>query len=169
MVNFTTAVLLWFYSNQLKRMVLIGNLVVAILTALSIYIIAFYFDPRNTLIIAYSLFAFFFTLIREIIKDMEDLKGDENFGCKTLPIVYGIRKAKNVIYLLSILFLTGLCWLFYGLIGMEMALLSLSLVIPLSILFYKLMKADTIAEFNFLSNYCKFVMLLGIISMALFY
>ncbi len=167
-LNFLTALLLWAYSNQLKRMILIGNLVVALLTGLSIYVIAFHFDPKNSLIIAYSLFAFFFTLIREIIKDMEDLKGDENFGCRTLPIVYGIRKAKSVIYVLSMTFLIGLCFLCYKMIGFEMMLMCLSLIVPLSVLFYRLYRADTTAEFNFLSNYCKFVMLIGILSMPLF-
>lgn len=167
-VNFFSALLLWAYSNQLKRMVLVGNLVVAFLTGLSIYVVAIYYEPVNTLIIAYSLFAFFITLIREMIKDIEDLKGDENFGCKTLPIVYGIRKTKNVIYFLSITLLLLLCILFYMMIGMAMMLMCLTLTIPLGYLFYKLSKADTMAEFNFLSNYCKFVMLIGILSMILF-
>lgn len=168
LLNLISAVLLWAYSNQLKRMVLVGNLVVSLLTGLSIYVVAFHFDPQNTMIIAYSLFAFFFTLIREIIKDMEDLKGDENFGCRTLPIVYGIRKSKNVIYSLSIIFLIGLSIIFNQMIGFHMFLLSLTLIIPLAFLFYKLAIADTTVQFNFLSNYCKFVMLIGILSMALF-
>ncbi len=168
-INFMSALLLWAYSNQFKRMVLVGNFLVAFLTALSIYVVAFYFDPYNTLIIAYSLFAFFFTLIREIIKDIEDLKGDENFGCRTLPIVYGIRFTKNTIYILSIILMTTLCLLFYKMIGLHMMLMCLTLIIPVGYLFYKLSKADTTAEFNFLSNYCKFIMLIGISSMILFY
>ncbi len=169
LLNFFCALLLWSYSNQLKRMALIGNLSVAFLTGLSIYVIAFFFDPGNIMIIAYSLFAFAFTLIREIIKDMEDLKGDATFGCKTLPVVYGIRKTKNVIYFLSAFFLVLLCWLAFHFIGVEMMFFSLGLVAPIGFLIYKLAKADKTIEFNYLSNYCKFVMLIGICSMILFY
>lgn len=168
-VNFCGAFMLWVYSNQFKRIAFIGNLSVAILTGLSIYVIALHFDPMNTLILAYALFAFFVTLIREIIKDMEDLKGDESFGLKTLPIVYGMRRTKNVIYIISIVLLASLSFLLLKLIGVNMMLMSFSLIIPLSFLFYKLHKADTTSDFNFLSNYCKLVMLFGIMSMVLFY
>lgn len=168
-LNFISAVALWAYSNQLKRVAFFGNLLVALLTGLSIYVIAIYFDPANTMIIAYSLFAFFVTLIREIIKDMEDLKGDANFGLRTLPIVYGLRKTKNLIYVLSIVLLITLSLLFYNLIGFEMMLFSLSLSLPLAYMFFKLHKADTTADFNFLSNFCKIIMLAGIGTMILFY
>lgn len=167
-VNFLSAVLLWAYSNQFKRMVLIGNFLVAFLTGLSIYVIALLFDPANTLVLAYSLFAFFFTLIREIIKDMEDLKGDASFGCKTLPIVVGIRKTKIVIYIITLVMLTSLCLLLYSLVGSYMLWMCLALIIPVTFLFFKLVRADTTAHFTFLSNYCKFVMLIGVLTMALF-
>ncbi|MEQ8573165.1 MAG: geranylgeranylglycerol-phosphate geranylgeranyltransferase, partial [Fulvivirga sp.] len=80
-LNFLCAFVLWLYSNQLKRIAFLGNLSVALLTGLSILIIGLFFEPDNILIMAYSLFAFAFTLIREIIKDIEDLKGDSSFGC----------------------------------------------------------------------------------------
>lgn len=167
-LNLLSAILLWAYSNHFKRMVLVGNLIVAFLTGLSIYIVAFHFDPFNSYIIAYALFAFFFTLIREIIKDLEDLKGDSTFGCKTLPVVYGLRTTKMVIYITSILLLISLSILFYQMIGEYMVIMCISLIIPLGYLFFKLSKADTVKEFNYLSNYCKIVMLAGITSMILF-
>ncbi|MEQ8924179.1 MAG: geranylgeranylglycerol-phosphate geranylgeranyltransferase [Fulvivirga sp.] len=169
LINFVSAVLLWSYSNQLKRTVLIGNLVVAILTGLSIYIIAIYFEPDNNYILAYALFAFFMTLIREIIKDLEDLKGDSTFDCRTLPVVHGPRKTKVIIYVLAITFLICLCSLFYLRIGVSMLIIALLLIGPLAYLFLRLHKADTVKEFNYLSNYCKWVMLAGITSMAFFY
>jgi 4-hydroxybenzoate polyprenyltransferase len=168
-MNFLCAGLLWLYSNQLKRIALVGNLSVALLTGLSIYIIALYFDPGNVMIMLYAAFAFVFTLIREIIKDIEDLKGDATFGCKTLPVVYGVRATKNVIYVISYLFIAVLCGLAYQFIGIHMMLFCLSLIVPVSYLTYKLNKADKISEYNFLSNYCKFVMLFGICTMVLFY
>lgn len=168
LINFTSALLLWLYSNQLKRMPFIGNFVVALLTGLSIYIVEILFQSGNILVIAYALFAFAFTLIREIIKDMEDLRGDATFGCRTLPVVYGLRKTKNLIYILSLAFLTGLCLLAYVFVGEEMTLFCLLLIIPLGFLAYRLSIADTIRDFNYLSNYCKVIMFLGILSMIIF-
>ena len=64
LVNLFSVGLLWLYSNQLKRMPLVGNLSVALLTALSIYVVHFIFPSGPILVIAYALFAFSFTLIR---------------------------------------------------------------------------------------------------------
>lgn len=167
-INFFCALLLWLYSNQLKRMPFVGNFAVALLTGLSIYIIDILYQSGNLMVIAYALFAFSFTLIREIIKDMEDLKGDATFGCRTLPVVYGLRKTKKIIYALSVAFLAGLCLLAYIFVGKAVALFCLGLVFPMGLLAYMLSKADTVKDFNYLSNYCKVVMLLGILSMIIF-
>lgn len=168
-INFFSALLLWMYSNQLKRMPLVGNISVALLTGLSIYMVHFIFPAGHVLVIAYALFAFCFTLIREIIKDMEDLKGDATYGCRTLPVIFGIRKTKAVIYLLSAAFLITLFTLTYSYGQRELNYLSIGLVLPLSMLAFLLRRADTIQEFYRLSQYCKLVMLLGIFSMILFY
>ena len=85
-INFASAFLLWWYSNDLKRQPFIGNLVVAILTGISIIIVDAIYRTGNPLIFIYACFAFFMTLIREIIKDMEDLRGDNSFGSKTMPV-----------------------------------------------------------------------------------
>ena len=167
-INFITALILWFYSNQLKRIALVGNITVAMLTALSIYIINVLYQDNNFLVIAYALFAFAFTLIREVIKDMEDVKGDLTFGCRTFPVVYGMRKTKLFLYTIATAFLIGVTALAYLFIGSDMAAFCLLLVVPLSVLAYKLYQADTTKHFNRLSNYCKIIMLLGIISMVLY-
>lgn len=167
-INFISALVLWLYSNQLKRIALLGNFTVALLTALSIYIVNVFYEINNYMVIAYALFAFSFTLIREIIKDMEDVKGDLTFGCRTFPVVYGLRKTKNFLYLISALSLLALTTLAYVFIGAKMAAFSLLLIIPLGVLIFLLSKADTIYHFNQLSNICKYIMLLGILSMAVY-
>ncbi len=167
-VNVFSVGLLWLYSNQLKRLPFIGNFSVALLTALSIYIVHFIFPASHTLVIAYAAFAFSFTMIREIIKDMEDVKGDTAFGCRTMPVIWGIRRTKYVIYGLSLLFVITLGLMSYNYIGSHLAVLSAGLILPLAFLWYRLNKADTVREFGFLSSYCKYVMLFGILSMAFF-
>ena len=100
LINFLSALLLWLYSNHLKRLPFVGNVAVALLTGAALLVIAIYYQKNMFLVLVYAIFAFSITLIREIIKDIEDVKGDTVFGCRTLPVIWGIRKTKMIIYLL---------------------------------------------------------------------
>lgn len=164
--NFICAFLLWFYSNNLKRLPLIGNVVVAFLTGLSIFILVFLYNQYLPFVMVYSLFAFFMTLIREVVKDMEDMKGDTTFGCKTLPIVWGIRKTKSFVYAIIAIFSILVLWLDYQELKISWIYFIPLLFLPMSILVFRLIKADTKKEFYQLSQLCKIIMLLGIISMV---
>lgn len=164
-VNFVSVFLLWLYSNNLKRLPLIGNLVVAVLTGLSLFLLSFLYEQYLTLVMTYSLFAFFMTLIREIVKDMEDMKGDTTFGCRTLPIVWGIRKTKSFLYGTILVFSFLVLWLDYQQLKISWIYFIPLLFVPMSLLFYRLLKADTKKEFYQLSKLCKIIMLLGICSM----
>lgn len=166
--NLLSAGLLWLYSNQLKRMPLIGNLSVALLTGWAVYVVGVFYHTHNIMVLAFAGFAFAFTLIREVIKDIEDVKGDATFGCRTLPVVYGIRRTKMMVYLFSIAFLLGMSVLAYQFVGQQLTIFCLGLVIPLSIISVMLYRADTIAQYNKLSTYCKLIMLVGIMSMVFF-
>ena len=164
-VNFVSVFLLWLYSNNLKRLPLIGNLVVSLLTGLSIFLLSFLYEQYLPLVMTYSLFAFFMTLIREIVKDMEDMKGDTTFGCRTLPIVWGIRKTKSFLYGTILVFSFLVLWLDYQQLKISWIYFIPLLFVPMSLLFYRLLKADTKKEFCQLSQLCKIIMLLGICSM----
>jgi 4-hydroxybenzoate polyprenyltransferase len=165
-VNLMSAFLLWWYSNDLKRQPFIGNLVVAFLTGFSIEIINLLFRIDNAFVTIYALFAFYMTLIREIVKDMEDLKGDNTFGCRTLPIVWGLRKTKIAIYGITLTFLASVLSINYFQTGMPMLYFAFFLFVPLAGFTYRLVRADTTRDFHILSTFCKAVMLLGILSMA---
>ncbi len=165
-LNILSVFLLWLYSNNLKRLPIIGNVAVAFLTGLSIYMVEVYYRTGNSLILIYSSFAFFMTLIREIIKDMEDLKGDNTFGCKTLPIIWGIRKTKLVIYIILAVFSITVLVLNYFYVGLSIYYFLLCLFIPLLILLLRLIRADRMKDFAWLSTFSKVIMLLGILSMA---
>lgn len=166
-VNVLTVFLLWFYSNNLKRLPFIGNFVVALLTGLAILIVDLYYRTGSVLIIIYASFAFFMTLVREIIKDMEDLKGDVTFGCKTLPIMLGLRRTKFIIYLILLLFSATVVILNYFYQVMPLQYYAIFLFVPLLWLLYRLIRADTIRDFARLSAFCKVIMLMGILSMSL--
>ncbi|MBL7870119.1 MAG: geranylgeranylglycerol-phosphate geranylgeranyltransferase [Cyclobacteriaceae bacterium] len=165
-VNFLSAFLLWWYSNSLKRQPFIGNLVVAVLTSISILLINILYYTDNPLVIIYALFAFFMTLIREILKDMEDLRGDNTFGCKTLPIIWGIRKTKGMIYSLLILLAASVLLLNAQFVQLPFYYFVIFLYGPLGLLVLRLIRADTRKDFYWLSQWCKIIMLLGILSMV---
>jgi 4-hydroxybenzoate polyprenyltransferase len=165
-VNIVSVFLLWLYSNSLKRLPFIGNLTVALLTGLSVYLVELFYRSGNSLVAIYALFAFFMTLIREVIKDMEDLKGDNSFGCKTLPIIWGIRKTKILIYVLLIIF-AGLVIMMNQLYrALPFKYHLIFLFVPLLWLLYRLFRADMKKDFTRLSIFCKVIMMLGILSMA---
>ncbi|AGA77737.1 geranylgeranylglycerol-phosphate geranylgeranyltransferase [Echinicola vietnamensis] len=165
-IHFIAAILLWMYSNSLKRLPFVGNLAVALLTALAIWIVGFYYQQSALVVLAYAIFAFFINLIREIIKDIEDREGDRKHGCKTLPVVLGFRATKNIIFIIATVFVTSiivvaykidqpLLYLYFGLIG----LLFLYFM-------YLIYQADRKSHFTRLSKLSKILMLTGVMSMA---
>ena len=167
-INFISAFLLWWYSNSLKRQPFVGNLSIAFLTALAIFVIPFLYPQANIVyVMIYGMFAFFATLLREIIKDIEDLKGDDTFGCRTLPIVWGLRRTKNLIYLLAAAFVIVVLAIHLKVDPLPMRYFTVFLFAPMAWLVIQLVRADTRKDFSRLSIVCKVIMLLGVFSMAL--
>ena len=166
-VNIFSVSLLWFYSNLLKRLPFVGNFAVALLTGLSIVVLDILYRVDNILVIVYAVFAFFMTLVREIIKDMEDLKGDNTFGCKTIPIVWGIRKTKIFVYFIIALFSFIVVFINQAYVHLQIIYFVMFLFIPLAWLVFQLARADTKRDYRVLSSFCKVIMLLGILSMVL--
>lgn len=167
LVNFLSVAVLWFYSNLLKRLPFIGNFTVALLTGASIAVIILLYHTNVVLILIYALFSFFMTLVREIIKDMEDLKGDNTYGCKTLPIVWGIRKTKIALYLLILFFSVTVVVINQLYVKLDVIYFVMLLFVPLAWLVTRLVRADTKRDYGWLSSFCKVIMLLGILSMTL--
>ena len=166
LVNLLASVWLWGYSNQLKRMPFIGNFSVAVLSALAIAIIGIHYEPLGNVVYIYALFAFFVSLIREIVKDLEDVKGDATFGCQTLPVIWGIRSTKSVIFVLISLFTLILIKMTAEMGSREIYLYFAVMSIPAAAFVYKLWIADTTRHFKQLSSYLKLFMLFGILSMV---
>ena len=168
LVQLIAAFCLWLYSNQLKRLPFIGNFMVAGLTGMSIALVGIYFNHNQFLVNTYAFFAGGITLIREIIKDMEDMQGDATHGCLTLPIIWGLRKTKILLYMLSALFVASLMYMALVL-QMPRLIWYFMALSPVFIWFiYKLYRADTVRAYGFLSQYLKIMMLTGILSMVLF-
>ncbi len=180
--------LLWFYSTTYNRQFLIGNLVIAFLTALvPVMVVLFEVPMLNNeyggimrfsgfsyifaWVGSFGYFAFLTTLIRELIKDVEDYEGDIAQGRRSVPIVLGIPYAKLIIGGLIIVTLISLAYLYkaYLMIGFygETDYLSLLyfiifLLLPFSFLFYKIIKARKKKEFRSANNLAKLIMLSGL-------
>ncbi|MFL5787018.1 MAG: geranylgeranylglycerol-phosphate geranylgeranyltransferase [Flavisolibacter sp.] len=184
--NIFCIALLWFYSTSFKRQPVIGNLVISVLTAWTILILFFAYNDidsafrvSNTLTVKffrisflYAGFAFIISLIREAIKDMQDMEGDRKYGCKTLPIVAGTRTTKIYITVWMVVLIGSL-------IVLQMYILQFRwwwaiiystflIILPLIIAQIKLYKAINTKDFAFLSQFTKFIMLTGILSMIFF-
>ena len=193
---------LWFYSINFKKQILIGNIIIAALTALVPFTAGYYeiillFDSVKTelvisnvevdnirsllfsiqyllyWIIGYSAFAFILTFIREVIKDCEDIEGDKEFGCKTLPIVHGIPKAKKVANLsVTILVILLTCLEFIQINSQDWISFSyffFLISIPLLWLMVKIRKAKTKKHFFIISQVLKVLMLVGILYTGIIY
>ncbi len=169
LINLGAALLLWGYSARLKKLPLIGNIAIGLLSASMLLVVAVYNDVLNKTTLGYALFALLISLIREIIKDIEDMKGDASFECRTLPIVLGMRGAKYVLYPLIIAFLALLvASVAHPATPLLFDAYMLALVLGPSIwMVMKLARADKKADFSYLSSLNKIIMLLGILSMLL--
>jgi 4-hydroxybenzoate polyprenyltransferase len=159
------AFLLWFYSNILKRTPLLGNILISVLSAAVVWAVGVYFGKYNRLVYMYAVFAFCISLLREIIKDMEDTKGDAAYGCKTLPIVWGIRKTKTLLIAIMAVFVVLLIYQAILLHTKEIAIYGV-IVLCLSYLGVQIMKADKQKDFSDLSLFCKWLMLIGVLSLG---
>ena len=160
-VSYFSIFLLWLYSNLLKRYALIGNITIAFLSFLAIYQLALVFGYHEV-IMQFGVFAFIISLIRELIKDLEDVEGDQKFGCKTFPILYGRKNTKWLVGFLYLILLSAIAYLYTK----HQVVLYLYLIISMTLLFvffiYKLYHACATKDYRLLSNVAKIVMIVGL-------
>lgn len=179
LVMLVCAGLLYFYSATYKKMFLIGNIIIAILTGLTVYLPVL-FDPTArmaapiiVLTIAYAVFAFLITMVREIIKDCEDLDGDRAHGASTLPAVAGINTARIIASVITLTTFGALLWVQINQQQWDdipaFLYVTIFIQLPLLFLFYKIIRSDSRSSDHFNSNLSKLIMLTGILSMPVFY
>jgi len=148
-VFFVVSGLLWFYSTTYKRELILGNVIVALLTALVPFIILLFeinllageygisFRPVSRFLFiwvaGFSFFAFLLNLIREIIKDVNDFKGDQAYGKRTIPVIWGFSAAKHIISALTVLMiiLIGLAWWLFVPDMISLAYFLILFILPL--------------------------------------
>lgn len=165
-----SAVILVFYALFFSKYKIIGNILISFLVALSpliVYIMLFdywttdYNFERLVIIYGYVIMAFILNWIREIIKDMEDIPGDQKFERKSLPIVFGIGVSKLFVALLFIMFVvffTGATAYFFHFI------FTIILQIIAFIFAYYLINAEEKSDFTRLSTFIKIIMFVGLLT-----
>ena len=176
--------LLYLYASSLKQSLIIGNVIVAALTALSVILVGLFdllpmITPENQVHLAilfkinldYALFAFLINLIREIVKDLQDVKGDYNLGMNTLPIALGVARTSKIVLVTTALITTFLLYYIYNYYFNNNLYIStlyslLMIIAPLLFFCIKLSTAKNPSDFKMLSLILKLVMLAGIISVC---
>jgi 4-hydroxybenzoate polyprenyltransferase len=188
-VHILCAAGLWFYSTHFKRQFLIGNIMISIFTSLVPFIVGLYellpvhkiyaemIDETSLreewrFVLGISFFAFIVTMLREIIKDMEDVEGDMKYGCKTMPIVIGIKSSRNIciaLALITMIFLVyfqSIKWSTGNLIGS--LYIGIALQLPFIYLIYRLITSKDKKDFRVAGNTAKFIMLTGVCYLFVF-
>ena len=183
-----TPLLLWIYAAQLKKSPLLGNIAIALLAACvplvqltfeygamlftysEVLNIEIYGNPLLFMLewsFYLAAFAFLSTLIRELIKDMEDVEGDKRYGARTLAVVLGMTEVKKFTVILSMIFIGALyASLFFLSIFSKNTMVyfayqSLSIALLVGSCMLKLLKANDKNDFSLLSNLWKLIMLAG--------
>lgn len=189
-IHVTVAIMLWYYSIRYQRLVFWGNFAIAVMSGMVVLIVWIFefFALRNDpvvyvevmkslgkihlFIVSYTIFAFLVSLLREILKDIEDIEGDLAAGFSTIPIKFGINKSKLIIKILivSTMILLGTGQYFLYLNGFDLVFWYLMIAVQpiLGYLFHTISKARKKEDFHFAGNTAKIVMVAGILSMQLF-
>ncbi|MFT5964759.1 MAG: 4-hydroxybenzoate polyprenyltransferase [Flavobacterium sp.] len=179
------AAILYIYATSLKQILLLGNIIIALLLSFSVLIIGIFdlypvVDQANQPIMAnlfsilldFALFAFMINFIREIVKDLEDHKGDENQGMKTIAIVLGIDKTSKLVSVLGLIPI-ALLLIYINNYFVDNNLFATTiyafvfLVGPLLFFSIKIWSAKTKKEFSNLSLLLKWMLFFGIISISI--
>jgi 4-hydroxybenzoate polyprenyltransferase len=179
------AATLYIYATSLKQMAVVGNIIVAITLSFSVIIIGIFdiypaINSANQLVMSnlfsvlvdYAIFAFMINLLREMIKDIEDIKGDEEQGMRTLPIIIGLAKTTKLIFALSFVpILTLFNYVNNYFVGNNLFIATgYTFIFVLGPLFYctiKIWITKTKEDFHALSSLLKWILFFGILSIII--
>ena len=159
--------LIWLYSHKLKKYPLMGLFSASILSILPFFAIFIYYKNFSEIIFTYAAFLFFVLLIRELLKDLENIKGDIVQNYQTIPVTYGEHFTKILITLLIFLTMNPVYFLWeYPEIGMMKYYFYFVGIVFFFFLIY-LWKANTKKDYVILHNTIKLIILIGVLSIML--
>jgi 4-hydroxybenzoate polyprenyltransferase len=159
--------MIWFYSHKLKKMAIVGNMTAAFLAVLPFFAIFLYYKNTYPQIFAHANFLFLLLIIREIIKDLENIKGDIANDYQTIPVMFGESTAKKIITLLTVLTIIPI----YFLVEIfEVGYMDIYFYMSLIILIFflqKLWKSNSKPDYLKLHNMLKFLVVSGVFCIVL--
>lgn len=159
--------LIWFYSHKLKKYPIIGNITASVLAVLPFFGILLYYKNFYHVIFAHAVFLYLLILIRELIKDLENIEGDLASNYRTIPVLFGEKTAKNIISVLTVLTIVPVYYLVDVFnVGYMDIYFYLSLLVLLLFLL-KLGKAKTKPEYLRLHFLLKFIIVAGVFCIVL--
>ena len=159
--------ILWLYSHKIKRYPFLGTLTAGLVAILPFFIIFVYYRNFEAVIIVHAIFLFFIILIRELVKDLENLKGDFTLDYSTIPVKYNVKFTKRLISILVIsTIIPALILVLYFDSG-YMDYYFLICVVLLIFFLFQVWRSDQKIHYLVLHNLLKFVIVLGVFSIVL--
>jgi 4-hydroxybenzoate polyprenyltransferase len=158
---------IWFYSHKLKRIPFVGNFVSATLAIAPFFVVFVYYRNFETVIFVHALFLFLLILAREMIKDLENIKGDIAQNYKTIPIIFGEQFSKYLITTLILISLIPSLLLIVKFDVGYMYLFFIGCIVLLLLFLVLLFKSDAKIHYVWLHNILKFIIISGVISILL--
>lgn len=158
---------IWFYSHKIKKRPVIGNLTSAVLTITPFFAIFLYYKNFSSLIFVFGFYLFLILSMRELVKDLQNLKGDLLQNYKTIPVVYGEKYAKLMIIVLVACNVSVTLFLLksYALERMDYFFYtSISLLFVVLLLLHK---AQNRQQYSRIHSLLKLLVLLGVFSIVL--
>lgn len=159
---------LWLYSHKLKKYPFVGNITAAILAVIPFFVVFIYYKNFEPVIFLHATFLFLVLSLRELVKDLENIKGDFTQNYRTIPVVYGIRFTKRIASLLVFLTIVPVTILIVGhfKIGYMVYFFWFSFAVLLVFLLF-LWKSQSKIQYLLLHNLLKLVIVLGVVSILL--
>lgn len=161
--------MLWFYSHKLKKYPFIGNITAAILAVVPFFAIFVHYGNFDIIIFVHATFLFLLIAMRELVKDLENIKGDLTHGYNTIPVFYGEKTSKIMLTILSVLTLVPIVLLItkfkseIGYMDYYFYASIVGLVAFLAVLWYSKNKI----HYMVLHNILKLAIVLGVFSIVL--
>jgi 4-hydroxybenzoate polyprenyltransferase len=159
--------LIWFYSHKLKKIAIIGNLTASLLAVLPFFAILLYFKNFYNVIFAHATFLYLLILIREMIKDLENIKGDIANDYQTIPVIFGENFSKKTITFLTI---STIIPVYFLIEIFEVGYMDIYFYFSMIILIFflqKLWKSETKSDYLKLHNILKFIVVSGVFCIIL--
>ena len=153
---------IWFYSHKLKKYPFIGNLVAATLAVIPLFAVFIYYKNFDLVIFVHATFLFIIISMRELVKDLENLKGDLLQKYHTIPVIYGSLVSKKILTFLSILALVPTYLLIVKFDIGAMDFYFLGSIIALLIFVILLWKSNKKLHYLVLHNILKFIVVIGV-------